>query len=63
MSRTLHPRPHFRNISLTAAERLSDRRRWRELPWTARRIAQRHGLRPMMAKAIAENIGLPMGRP
>jgi len=52
--------PAYFNIALTAAERLSDRRRWRDLPWPARRIARRHGLRPMMAKAIAENIGLPM---
>ena len=60
MSSNLISLPVFRNISLTAAERLSDRHRWRELPWPARKIAQRHGLRPMMAKAIAENIGLPM---
>jgi hypothetical protein len=52
--------PAYFNIALTAAERLSDRRRWRDLPWAARKIARRHGLRPMMAKAIAENIGLPM---
>jgi hypothetical protein len=54
-------RSPFRNpANLTAAERLSDRHRWRELPWAARRLARRHGLRPMMAKAIAESIGLPM---
>ena len=63
MSSNLINSPVFRNVALTAAERLSDRHRWPELPWAARRIARRHGLRPMMAKAIAESIGLAMGRP
>ena len=60
MSTNLINSTAYFNIALTETERLSDRRRWRELPWPARKIAQRHGLRPMMAKAIAENIGLPM---
>ena len=60
MSSTLNSPPVYFNIALTETERMSDQHRWRDLPWPVRRIARRHGLRPMMAKAIAENIGLPM---
>jgi hypothetical protein len=54
---TLYPQNGpFRN-NATAAERLSDHLRFRSLPWTARRLARRHGLRAATARTVAELIG------
>ena len=47
-----------RSVTTAAAVELrAEHTRWRALPWAARRLARRHGLKPATARTIAELAG------
>ena len=61
MPRTLDPHRNFANPrAVPAVELLAEHIRLRALPWTARRLVRRHGLRAATALTVAELAGFSL---